>query len=172
MEKVQKIAVYPGTFDPFTSGHMDIVNRVLPLVDHLIIAVSQHSEKNPLFSVDERVSLITHELSQTCKSVSHQTTVEVLSFEGLLVTFAKNVKAQMIIRGLRAVSDFEYEFMMAAMNARLGPEIETLFLMASDHFQFISSQVVKEVARLGGDVSQFVSPYIDQKLKERFFLQN
>jgi pantetheine-phosphate adenylyltransferase len=168
LEKLPKIAVYPGTFDPVTSGHMDIITRVLPLVDHLIIAVTKHSEKNPLFSLVERISFMTHAINQTCKPNPLMATVEVRSFEGLLVTFAKSVGARMIVRGLRAVSDFEYEFMMAAMNGRLAPGIETMFLMASDRFQFISSQAVKEVARLGGDVSQFVSPHIHQKLKERF----
>jgi pantetheine-phosphate adenylyltransferase len=144
------------------------VTRVLPLIDHLIIAVTQRSEKHPFFSAEERISFITHDIQQMNQSTFQSPPVTVQSFEGLLVTFAKSVGARMIIRGLRAVSDFEYEFMMATMNGKLAPEIETMFLMASDRFQFISSQAVKEVARLGGDVSQFVSPHIHQKLKERF----
>lgn len=150
---------------------MDIIIRLMPLVDHLIVAVTQHSEKKPFLSAKDRVDFIRHELHQNAKCNQTSTIVEVRSFDGLLVTFAQSVGARMIVRGLRAVSDFEYEFQMAAVNGKLAPEIETMFLMASSRFQFISSRFVKEVARLGGDASHFVSPHVHQKLIERFSLE-
>lgn len=158
------IAVYPGTFDPITKGHCDIIKRTLPLVDKLIIGVAQHSEKTPLFTLDERVALVKEQVQE----FGSQVPIDVQSFDKLLVDFAKNVGAQMLVRGLRAVSDFEYEFKMAAMNSRLAPNIETVFLMASDKYQFVSSRFVKEVCRLGGDISDFVSPKIRDVLTEKY----
>lgn len=162
----KRISVYPGTFDPITSGHMDIINRAIPLTDKLIIAVSQNFEKKPIFKLEERVELIRNDIKHI------DADIEVTSFQGLLVDFCKRSGAKVIIRGLRAVSDFEYEFKMASMNERLAPEIETVFLMASDKCQFVSSRLVKEVAFLGGDVSQFVSQYVLDRLQQVISIQN
>ena len=150
----ERIGIYPGTFDPVTNGHLDIIGRAARLVDRLVIGVALNIGKGPLFSPDERVELVREE----CDTISERTgtPIEVVHFSTLLVDFAKSVGASMIIRGLRAVSDFDYEFQMAGMNYRLTHDIETVFLMASERHQFISSRFVKEIARLGGDVSSFV----------------
>ncbi len=150
----ERVAVYPGTFDPVTNGHLDIITRAARLVDRLVIGVAINIGKGPLFPLDERVALVAEE----CEAVSQRTgtPIEVVSFKTLLIDFARASSARIIIRGLRAVSDFDYEFQMAGMNYRLDPAIETVFLTASEHHQFISSRFVKEIARLGGDVSSFV----------------
>ncbi len=148
----KRIGVYPGTFDPITLGHIDIIQRAAPLVDHLIVAVAENAGKNPLFSLKQRAEMAVSEV----KALG-VTNVEVKPFSNLLIQFAKDEGAQVVIRGLRAVSDFEYEFQMAGTNRKLEPEVEALFLMASDSYQLISSRFVKEIARMGGDISHFVS---------------
>lgn len=160
-----RIGIYPGTFDPITLGHVDIVERGTRVVDHLIIAIAGNDGKNPIFPLEERVAMA----EGACQAIDgNGTTIEVRSFDGLLVSFAAEVGASIIIRGLRAVSDFEYEFQMVGMNSRLAPDVETVFLMASDHYQFISSRFVKEICRLGGDISQFVPPLVADRLNARF----
>lgn len=149
MDAKQLIAVYPGTFDPITHGHSDLVNRASRLFDRLIVAIAMNPGKQPLFSIDKRVSLAKRVLS-TCANV------EVVAFDSLLVDFVRQQNAQVILRGLRAVSDFEFEFQLASMNRRLAPDIETLFLTPSEKFSFISSSLVREIALHGGDVSPFV----------------
>src|SRR5215468_3271644 len=161
-----RIAVYPGTFDPITNGHLDIIRRAARLTDRLVVGVSVNAGKGPLLSLEDRVRLVQAELKALDNGMpSH---VEVVAFDCLLMDFAQQVGAESIIRGLRAVSDFEYEFQMAGMNARLNPDIETVFLMASDRFQFISSRFVKEIGMLGGEVSHFVSPRVAARLLDRF----
>ncbi len=162
---MKRIGVYPGTFDPITNGHMDIIERALNIVDHLVIAVARNAGKGPLFSTDERVQTVEDEISGL---VAAGYKVEVRPFDTLLMDFAGSVGASMLIRGLRAVSDFEYEFQMAGMNRRLNPKIETVFLMASEGVQFISSRFVKEIGSLGGDISSFVSPGVAGRLATRF----
>ncbi|CAA7617380.1 Phosphopantetheine adenylyltransferase [Candidatus Terasakiella magnetica] len=162
----RRVGLYPGTFDPVTNGHLDIVARAAGLVDHLIVAVAANAGKGPLFSLDERLVMAKAEMANLETQVG--VSIEVRAFDTLLVEFTKSCGANLIVRGLRAVSDFEYEFQMAGMNARLSPEIETLFLMASERCQFISSRFVKEIGRLGGDISQFVSPRVKMKLDEKF----
>lgn len=161
-----RIALYPGTFDPFTNGHLDIVLRAARMVDRLIIAVAANGGKGPLFSLEERVALVREELSDRAHSAGVD--IEVRPFDTLLVDFVRQCGAGFIIRGLRAVSDFEYEFQMASMNARIAPDVETLFLMASERCQFISSRFVKEIGRLGGDISSLVSPRVRARLDEKF----
>lgn len=162
----QRTGVYPGTFDPVTNGHMDIISRATRVVDQLIVAVAVNADKEPLFSLAERVAMVEADIRALKPEVA--TRIEVRPFDNLLVEFVMDVGASMIVRGLRAVSDFEYEFQMAAMNARLDPELETVFLMASDRHQFISSRFVKEIGRLGGDISHFVSLPVAAQLRERF----
>jgi pantetheine-phosphate adenylyltransferase len=149
-----KTALYPGSFDPITNGHLDIIGRAAGLVSRLVVGVARNAGKGPLFPLEERVELVQAEMAAITARTG--TPIEVLSFEILLVEFARSVGARMIVRGLRAVSDFDYEFQMAGMNHRLDPKIETVFLMASERHQFISSRFVKEIAQLGGDVSSFV----------------
>ena len=161
------IGVYPGTFDPVTNGHIDIVARGARLVHRLVVGVAENVGKGPLFSTDERVEIVKDEIPHLGEPDAAER-VEVRPFSSLLMSFAESVEAGVIVRGLRAVSDFEYEFQMAGMNARLNPRIETVFLMASDRFQFISSRFVKEIGALGGDVSHFVSPRVAARLLERF----
>jgi len=163
-----RIGVYPGTFDPITNGHMDISLRATGIVDHLVVGVARNAGKGPLFSISERVELIRREIEALDEGRTNGTSIEVRPFESLLMHFAESLNASVIIRGLRAVSDFEYEFQMAGMNARLNPRIETMFLMASDRHQFISSRFVKEICRLGGDVSQFVPPKVATRLIAHF----
>jgi pantetheine-phosphate adenylyltransferase len=162
----QRIGIYPGTFDPITNGHADIIRRAIRVVDRLVIGVARNDGKGPLFATDERVEIVRDEVAHLENGDAER--IEVRAFDVLLVNFARSVGATVVIRGLRAVSDFEYEFQMAGMNARLNPEIETVFLMASDRFQFISSRFVKEIGALGGDVSHFVSPRVAVRLLERF----
>ena len=159
-----RVGLYPGTFDPVTLGHLDIVKRAVKLVDHLVIGVATNSAKTALFSLDERVAMLTAEAE---KMAAGRATVEVRAFDNLLVHFAAEVGASVIIRGLRAVSDFEYEFQMVAMNQRLNTEIETVFLMADPRHQAIASRLVKEIARLGGDISAFTTPAVGQALLKR-----
>ncbi|MDX1485046.1 MAG: pantetheine-phosphate adenylyltransferase [Alphaproteobacteria bacterium] len=160
----RRIGVYPGTFDPITLGHLDIIRRGTRVVDHLIVAVAGNDGKNPLFEIADRVAMVEDDI--TGLKVGNAT-VEVRSFDSLLVSFAEEVGASVIIRGLRAVSDFEYEFQMVGMNSRLKPALETVFLMASDNYQFISSRFVKEICRLGGDISQFVTPAVAARVKAK-----
>ncbi len=162
-----RTAIYPGTFDPITNGHMDMIRRATRVADHLIVAVARNAGKNPLLAVDERVELVRAEVADLNNPAAGRR-VEVRPFDNLLMHFAQSVGASVIVRGLRAVSDFEYEFQMAGMNARLDPNVETLFLMASESHQFISSRFVKEIGRLGGDVSKFVQPLVVQRLAEKF----
>lgn len=151
---VERVGVYPGTFDPVTNGHLDIIGRAARLLDRLVIGVAMNAGKGPLFPLEERVELVKAETDAIAARTG--TVIEVMPFEGLLVGFARSVGAQMVVRGLRAVSDFDYEFQMAGMNRRLDPSIETVFLMASETNQFISSRFVKEIAQLGGDIASFV----------------
>lgn len=154
------VGIYPGTFDPITNGHADIISRASRICDELIIAVSTSLPKGPMFAVEERCGLA--ELYLAKSGIAKN--VKVMSFDGLLVNFATKIGANLIIRGLRAVSDFEYEFQMACMNSRLDAKVETMFLPASEKNQFISSKLVKEIASLGGDISAFVIPEIKEKL--------
>ena len=151
---MNKVGVYPGTFDPLTAGHMDIVKRSLGIVDNLVIAVANNINKDSLFNVHERIEIIKSDIDFVDNLKSK---IKVVELTGLLTTFAKDQNATCIIRGLRAVSDFEYEFQMTGMNYQLNPNIETIFLMTSEKNSFISSNFVKEVHKLGGDVSNFVS---------------
>ncbi len=157
---MKRVAVYPGSFDPITKGHEDLIHRSLGFVDRLIVAVAVNVTKQPLFSFEERVALI--------RECVPDKRVEVQSFDGLLVDFAKKVDATVIVRGLRAVSDFEYEFQMALMNRNLGPHIETVFLVPAFDLTYLSSSLVREVARFGGDVSALVHPAVQQALKRKF----
>ncbi|WP_298918471.1 pantetheine-phosphate adenylyltransferase [uncultured Algimonas sp.] len=159
-----RIALYPGTFDPMTLGHLDIMKRASRLCDKLIVAVAINRGKNPLFALDERVEMVENVVSAFRDRIE----VEVRPFEGLLIHFVEECGASMIVRGLRAVSDFEYEFQMAGMNDRLNPDIETVFLMADPQYQTIASRLVKEIARLGGDIDQFVTPEVALRLKDKY----
>ena len=162
----ERVGVYPGTFDPVTSGHTEIVRRSLRLVDRLVIGPFINIGKGPLFSLDERIDIIKEDIEDFPPADKNR--IQVLPYEGLLIHFAREVGASVIIRGLRAVSDFEYEIQMANMNARMEPAVETIFLMASDRHQFIASSLVKDIARLGGDTSQFVSKKVHERLKKKF----
>jgi pantetheine-phosphate adenylyltransferase len=150
----QRIGIYPGTFDPVTNGHLDIIARAARLVDKLVVAVAMNAGKGPIFSMEERAELVRVETDPLAKASG--TVIEVRHFDTLLVHFARDVGASMIVRGLRAVSDFDYEVQMAGLNYRLDNNIETVFLMASEHHQFISSRFVKDIGALGGDISSFV----------------
>ena len=166
MMSVWHVGIYPGTFDPITNGHTDIIRRALHVVDHLVIGVARNDAKGPLFSTDERVEIVRDEMNHLENGGGDR--IEVRAFDTLLMHFAESVGANVIVRGLRAVSDFEYELQMASINARLNPNIETVFLMASDRYQFISSRFVKEIGALGGDVTHFVSPRVAARLIARF----
>jgi pantetheine-phosphate adenylyltransferase len=155
-----RIAVYPGSFDPVTRGHEDLIRRSLAFVDRVIVAVAVNVAKQPLFTLEERVALL--------RDTVRLPEVEVQSFDGLLVEFAQRVGAAVIVRGLRAVSDFEYEFQMALMNRTLAPRLETVFLVPAFDLTYLSSSLVREVARFGGDVSQLVQPAVQQALRRKF----
>jgi len=155
------IAIYPGSFDPFTNGHMDIVNRGLEIFDTVIVAVARNSEKNSLFSVAERVDMINHLTEQNPR-------VKVETFEGLLVNYVRDKEARVILRGLRAVTDFEFEFQLAQMNHAVCEQVETLFMMTSPDCAYLSSSIVKEVGRLNGDISSFVPPLVKEELEKKF----
>jgi pantetheine-phosphate adenylyltransferase len=166
MPKHQRIAVYPGSFDPITNGHLDIIARASRLFDRIIVAVSKNPSKTPTFTFPERTRMIT----MTLKKLRLGKSVSVDYFEGLLVSYCRRVRACAVVRGLRAVSDFEYEFQMALMNRRLAKDVETVFLMPDERYVYLSSSLVKEVARLGGDLKAFVPPgvkaEIDSKKKQ------
>ncbi len=163
----QRIAIYPGTFDPITFGHLDIIKRAIGIVDNLIIAVAKDNAKKPLFSLDERAEIIKQEIK--IFGAEDLAKISVIKFEGLLVNFARQKNATIIVRGLRAVSDFEYEFQMSAMNSKLNSEIQTIFLPASENHHFTASKLVKEIARLDGDISKFVSKNVVSKLQKKLF---
>jgi pantetheine-phosphate adenylyltransferase len=160
-----RVALYPGTFDPVTNGHLDVIARAARLVDKLVVGVAINTGKGPLFSIEERVELVTAEIASIARR--NGTIIEVMPFNKLLMHFARQVGARMIVRGLRAVADFDYEFQMAGMNYRMDPGIETVFLMASERHQFIASKLVKEVALLGGDISSFVPPLTLERVMQR-----
>jgi pantetheine-phosphate adenylyltransferase len=160
----KRVALYPGTFDPLTNGHLDIIGRAVKLYDKLVLGVALNRDKGPLFSFEERVEMA----RELAEKVAGDTEIEVLPFEGLLMHFAEEVGAGSIIRGLRAVSDFEYEFQMVGMNQRLNADIETVFLMADPRHQAVASRLVKEIARLGGDVTPFVPSLVKERLLEKF----
>ncbi|MEJ2431573.1 MAG: pantetheine-phosphate adenylyltransferase [Deltaproteobacteria bacterium] len=161
-----KSAIYPGTFDPITNGHLSIVNRALTIFDKLIIAILNNPNKKPLFTIKERIDMIT-------ESLDGASNVEVDTFDGLLVDYAVQKKANVILRGLRALSDFEYEFQMALMNRKLNREIQSIFLMTDYKWFYISSTIIKEAASLGGDTSGLVPEIVDRRLKEKFnFVKN
>jgi pantetheine-phosphate adenylyltransferase len=161
----QLIGLYPGTFDPATLGHVDIIKRAVKIVDHLVIGiVSTNDAKKQMFSLSERVDMMRHEAEPLAEG---RATIEVKTFDILQVKFAHQLGATVVVRGLRAVSDFEYEFQMAAMNQRMDKEIETVFLMADPRNQAIASRLVKEIAMFGGDVSAFVTPYVAERLAKR-----
>ena len=160
-----RTAIYPGTFDPITLGHLDIIRRALHVADKLIIAVALDTGKEPVFDLATRGQLVEEDISSLGADARR---VEVKTFSGLLVNFAEENGAHLIVRGLRAVSDFEYEFQMACMNSHLKPDIETVFLTASESTHFIASRLVKQIARLGGDISSFVSPNVAAHLKAHF----
>jgi pantetheine-phosphate adenylyltransferase len=163
----ERVGIYPGTFDPITNGHADIILRATKIVDRLVIGVARNIGKGPLFSTKERVEIVQDEVDHLADAAARKR-VEVRPYENLLMHFAMEQGATMILRGLRAVSDFEYEFQMAGMNNRLNPNIETVFLMANDKYQFIASRLVKEIAQLGGDITPFVSARVAQRITDRF----
>jgi len=162
----KRIGLYPGTFDPVTLGHLDIVKRAVKLVDHLVIGIANNPSKSQVFSTEERVAMIRRETAPLAGDGRATITVE--TFDSLLIQFARKIGARIIIRGLRAVSDFEYEFQMVGMNQRLDPDIETVFLMADPRHQAIASRLVKEIAAFGGDVSPFTTAAVAAELKKRF----
>jgi len=158
---MNKIVLYPGTFDPITKGHMDLVQRACRLFDKVIIAIAESSSKNPMFSMDERVNLVR-------EIFKGNTQVQVEGFNGLLAHFAKEKNALAVLRGIRAVSDFEFEFQLANMNRHLDPDLESIFLTPSEKYSYISSSLVREVASLGGDITAFVDPIVQAALEQKF----
>ncbi len=162
----KRIGLYPGTFDPITLGHIDIIERAVKMVDELVVGVAINRDKGPLFTLEERVRMTTAEMAVISKKTG--VPIRVTPFETLLMKFAEEVNANFIIRGLRAVSDFEYEFQMVGMNQKLNDDIETVFLMADVRYQFIASRLVKEIARLGGDINSFVPADVASALRGKF----
>ena len=161
-----KIAVYPGTFDPITFGHIDVIKKSLKIFDKLIIATTDNSDKNYFFSLEERIDIINHSLFKDLKFSKKK--IKVISFSNLTIELCKKYNASVIIRGLRAVSDFEYEFQLAGMNKKLNSQIETMFLMSDVENQIISSKFVKEIANLGGNINRFVTKYAEKMLKNKY----
>lgn len=157
-EMKSKLAIYPGSFDPVTNGHLDLIERGTKIFGHLVVAVLQNLEKDPLFTVEERVEMLR-------ESTRPWPNVEVDIFEGLLVDYARRKKAQVLLRGIRAISDYEYELQMALMNRKLEPEIETVFMMPAEAYSYLSSRLVKEIARLGGAVDGLVPPVVAERLR-------
>jgi len=156
-----KTIVYPGTFDPITNGHVDLIERASKLFDKIIIGIASNQKKSPLFTIDERIHLAT-------VAVAHLDNVEIIGFDYLLVNFVKDCNAEAVMRGLRAVSDFEYEFQLANMNRALSPELESIFLIPSEKFSYISSSLIREISALKGDASKFVPPHVATALLEKF----
>jgi pantetheine-phosphate adenylyltransferase len=156
-----RTAIYPGSFDPITNGHLDVLHRATKLFDRVIVAVANSDSKHPLFTLEERVQMVE-------RATRHLPNVEADSFDGLLVSYVERRSAQAVVRGLRAVSDFEFEFQLALMNRKLNERIETIFMMPKDTYTFLSSRIVKEIARLGGDVSAFVPAHVRAALAGRF----
>jgi pantetheine-phosphate adenylyltransferase len=154
-------ALYPGTFDPITFGDIDLIKRTRKIFDHLVVAVADNPDKRPLFSVAERIEIIK-------EVTSEMDGIEVTSFSDLTARYAKGIEALVIIRGLRAVSDFEFEFQMALMNRKIEPTVETVFLMPNEKYSYLSSSLIKDIAKRGGDITCFVPPIVERKLKERF----
>ena len=160
-----KIAIYPGTFDPITNGHLDIIERASELFDEVIVALARNSQKTPLFSETERLQLIERSLVEYCPE---RTNIRADAFQGLLVEYAAAKGATAVVRGLRALSDFEYEFQMALMNRKLAPNLTTIFLMPHEEYTYLNSTIIRELARYGKDVSSFVSRNVAEALKEKF----
>ena len=158
---MENTAIYPGTFDPVTNGHLDIISRGAEIFGQIIVAVAEGGKKAPMFSLDERVQMIN-------ESLGGQRGVTVEPFRGLLVNFARERRSRLVIRGLRAVSDFEYEFQLALMNRKLSPDLDTMFVMPSEKYVYLNSSLVREIAALGGDVAELVPPTVARRLKERF----
>jgi len=159
------VGVYAGTFDPVTNGHMDVIKRAMRVVDHLVVGVAINAGKGPMFSLDERVAMLEEDIAPMARGAD--ATVEVKSFRGLLVDFAVACGASVVVRGLRAVSDFEYEFQMAGMNRSLIPDVETVFLTPAEQYMFVSATIVREIAGLGGDVGKFVHPVVQARMARR-----
>ncbi len=153
-------AIYPGSFDPLTNGHLDLIDRAAKIFDHLVVAILRNSSKNPLFTVEERVAMLT-------EGTAEFENVSVSTFDGLLVDFAREQRAHAVVRGIRAISDYEYEFQMALMNRRLSPEVETIFLMPDAKYSFVSSRLVKNVFQLGGSVDGLVPKFVIERLKDK-----
>jgi pantetheine-phosphate adenylyltransferase len=153
-------AIYPGTFDPLTNGHLDLISRGVKFVDELIVAILENEEKHPLFSVAERVEMLT-------ESTREFPNVSVATFDGLVIDFARARGAQIVLRGIRAISDYEYELQMALMNRRLAPEVETIFMMPAEKYSYVSSRLIKQVFHLGGSVQGLVPPIVIERLRER-----
>lgn len=153
-------AIYPGSFDPLTNGHLDLIARAAKIFDHLVVSILRNSQKNPLFTVEERVAMLS-------EGIAEFPNVSVATFEGLLVDFAREQRAHAVVRGIRAISDYEYEFQMALMNRRLSPDVETIFLMPDAKYSFVSSRLVKEVFRLGGSVDGLVPKFVVERMKEK-----
>jgi len=153
-------AIYPGSFDPVTNGHLDLIARAASIFDHLVVAILRNSSKNPLFTVEERVAMLS-------EGTAEFGNVSVSTFDGLLVDFAREQRAHAVVRGIRAISDYEYEFQMALMNRRLSPDVETIFLMPDAKYSFVSSRLVKEVFRLGGSVDGLVPKFVIERMKDK-----
>ena len=153
-------AIYPGSFDPVTNGHLDLIARAANIFDHLVVAILRNSEKNPLFTVEERVAMLS-------EGIAEFNNVSVSTFDGLLVDFAREERAHAVVRGIRAISDYEYEFQMALMNRRLAPDVETIFLMPDAKYSFVSSRLVKQVFRLGGSVDGLVPKFVVERMKDK-----